>query len=566
MMNVRNIFFCVVLYAVVLSCTAVDDVSDGIGSQEQLNLVLSIGNTKTVTRQGLDVIQETGQPFRGLQHLVVLPFTTNGNAVTVDDTPQIPTTTGGEPEKVDNKNYYYWDRCQMMRGTDRVLVWGQASEISGKESYVQNGKLTTTLTGRMYLKDITFSLKSIRDIYDPAQDAKDLAEYMTTIANTDGWSTTDNEQLKTLYLNFIHAVSEGTGLMAGSAAHVKAYVTELKEQLETIKTADGTTQEVQDLCDAIIGNIGDTEATTSCVNNGYPGTLGLPDGAAALRWTKDETTGKEAFAVRTATTTLDNINGITRYTYPAELWYYVDSPIRTSDEKVEKSTYAIRSWDDLMNYSYQGGQKIGVNTQSVAVKDPLQYGVGRLQLTLEKLTTVPLYDAKGEEVNYLMADKLPLTAVIIGGQHTVGYNFKPMGEPSDVDARFIYDPIVGSADDNGVYTVNTLVLQSYDGEKVPVVLEFENKTNQKFMGKDGIIYPNTKFYLIAQIDPAKGEGSNANTTGRVFTQDHTTTMTMKVTSLANAYSCMPDLLLPRLELGIEVVTQWIQPTTTTVIL
>ena len=562
MMNVRNIFFCMMLYAVVLSCTAVDDVSDvngGQGSQEQLNLVLSIGNTKTVTRQALDVIQETGQPFRGLQHLVVLPFTTNGNAVTVDDTPQIPTTTGGEPEKVDNKNYYYWDRCQMMRGTDRVLVWGQASEISGKESYVQNGKLTTTLTGRMLLKDITFSLKSIRDNYDVAQDAQDLADYMTAIANTEGWSTTDNEQMKTLYLNFIHAVSEGTGLMAGSAAHVKAYVTELRTQLVAIGGA---------LSAAIIAKIDDT-TKNGCLENGYPSganSLGLPDGAAALRWTKDETTGKEAFAVRTATTTLDNINGITRYTYPAELWYYVDSPIRTSDEKVEKSTYAIRSWDDLMNYSYQGGQKIGVNTQSVAVKDPLQYGVGRLQLTLEKLTTVPLYDAKGEEVNYLMADKLPLTAVIIGGQHTVGFDFKPMGEPSDVDARFIYDPIVGNADGNGVYTVNTLVLQSYDGEKVPVVLEFENNTNQKFMGKDGTIYPNTKFYLIAQIDPAKGEGSNANTTGRVFTQDHTTTMTMKVTSLANAYSCMPDLLSPRLELGIEVVTQWIQPTTTTVIL
>ena len=558
MMNVRNIFFCVVLYAVVLSCTAVDDVSDGIGSQEQLNLVLSIGNTKTVTRQGLDVIQETGQPFRGLQHLVVLPFTTNGNAVTVDDTPQIPTTTGGEPEKVDNKNYYYWDRCQMMRGTDRVLVWGHSNPVSRTDALVENGKLTTTLTGRMLLKDITFSLKSIRDIYDPAQDAKDLANYMTDIANTEGWSTTDNEQMKTLYLNFIHAVSEGTGLMAGSAAHVKAYVTELRTQLEAIGG---------DLSTAIIAKIDDT-TKNGCLENGYPSganSLGLPDGAAALRWTKNETTGKEAFAVRTATTTLDNINGITRYTYPAELWYYVDSPIRTSDEKVEKSTYAIRSWDDLMNYSYQGGQKIGVNTQSVAVEDPLQYGVGRLQVTLEKIMS-ELYDANGEKVNYQVAANLPLTAVIIGGQHTVGFDFKPMGEPSDVDARFIYDPIVGNADGNGVYTVNTLVLQSYDGEKVPVVLEFENNTGQKFVGKDGTIYPNTKFYLIAQIDPAKGEGSNANTTGRVFTQDHTTTMTMKVTSLANAYSCMPDLLSPRLELGIEVVTQWIQPTTTTVIL
>ena len=296
MMNVRNIFFCMMLYAVVLSCTAVDDVSDvngGHGSQEQLNLVLSIGNTKTVTRQGLDVMQE-GQTFRGLQRLLVLPFITNGNAVTVDDEPKVPTTTSEGAQRVTDKNYYYWNKCRMTRGTDRVLVWGESNPISGTDAFVEDGKLETTLTGRMLLKDITFSLKSIRDNYDVEQDAQDLADYMTAIANTDGWSTTDNEQLKTLYLNFIHAVSEGTGLMAGSAAHVKAYVTELKEQLETIKTADGTTQEVQDLCDAIIGNIGDTESTTSCVNNGYPGTLGLPDGAAALRWMSG------AFSVRPA--------------------------------------------------------------------------------------------------------------------------------------------------------------------------------------------------------------------------------------------------------------------------
>jgi hypothetical protein len=165
-------------------------------------------------------------------------------------------------------------------------------------------------------------------------------------------------------------------------------------------------------------------------------------------------------------------------------------------------------------------------------------------------------------VNYGDASKLPLTAVLIGGQHTVGFDFKPVGEPSDVDARFIYDPIVGSADASGVYTVNTLVLQSYDNEKVPVILEFQNKSGQQFAGKDGIVYPGTKFYLIAQIDPAgKGEGVYAN---RVFTQDYTTKMTMKVTSLENAYSCMPDLLQPRLEVGVEVQTQWIQSTTTIV--
>ena len=123
--------------------------------------------------------------------------------------------------------------------------------------------------------------------------------------------------------------------------------------------------------------------------------------------------------------------------------------------------------------------------------------------------------------------------------------------------RIIYDKKVTTTGTN-----NTLVLQSYDGEKVPVVLEFENKTGNAFTGKDGIIYPDTKFYLIAQLDPAgKGEGDCA---GRVFTQDFTTTVTMKIESLANAYSCMPDLLSPRLEIGVQVVTQWILSTPTIV--
>ena len=129
-----------------------------------------------------------------------------------------------------------------------------------------------------------------------------------------------------------------------------------------------------------------------------------------------------------------------------------------------------------------------------------------------------------------------------------------------MDGRFIYDPIVGTTG-----TVNTLVLQSYEGETVPVVLEFKNKTGNKFHGKDGVIYPNTKFYLIGQVDPTKGEGEE-DLKSRVFTQDHITMMTMKVTSLANAYSCMPDLLSPRLEIGVQIVTQWIQSTPTTVIL
>ena len=551
MVNVRNIFFYLMLCTMMLSCTAVDDVSDVANSELEPNLILSIGKVKTFTRQSLDVIQDEGQEFRGLQSLTVIPFTTNGNAVTVDDTPQILGTTGSETERVTNKNYYYWDQCKMMRGTDRVLAWGKSNPVVGKESAVQNGQLTTTLNGRMYLKDITFSLKSIRETNEVDQKAKDLADYMTAIANTDGWSTTDDEQLKSLYLNFIHADAQGSGLMAGSAAHVKAYVTELRKQLQTIGG---------DLSNAIIAII-DNETLKSCLNNGYPSastSLGLPDGAAALRWTNG------AFSVRTEATTLDNINSLTRYTYPAELWYFVDSPIRTSDQNVTKSTYEGRSWDDLITNNYKDGTRIGGNTQSVLVEQPLQYGVARLQMTLKRITASPLKDAKDAEVHYYQAANLPLTAVIIGAQHTVGFDFKPMGEQSDLDARFIYDPIVGTPASNGDHTVNTLVLQTYDGEKVPVVLEFENLTEEKFTGKDGVVYPNTKFYLIGMLD-ATNEGSGVYW-NRVFTQDHTTQVTFEVTSLANAYTCMPDLLSPRLELGVQVQTKWVQSSTTTVVL
>jgi len=46
----------------------------------------------------------------------------------------------------------------------------------------------------------------------------------------------------------------------------------------------------------------------------------------------------------------------------------------------------------------------------------------------------------------------------------------------------------------------------------------------------------------------------------VFTQDYTTTLKMRVTGLAKAYNVVPNLLSPRLELGIELVSQWASTT------
>ena len=532
------------------SCSTIDGPEDDGKSPVEASLAFTVSSAaESKTRMSIDVVQVEGQQFRGMKSLLVIPFTTNGEPVKAENMPLISTVSGNDNNKVANNQYYYFDKCYMSRGTNYVLVYGQAADITGKTASNLNGKLETNLVDRMLPNDITFSLSSIRSTTDVDADAQALASYITTIANTTGWSTTSNEQMKALYLDFINAQSEGNGLMAGSAAHVKAYVNALKQQIENNTDALST---------AILDNI-DAD-TKSCLDNGYPsgaGSLGLPDGAAALRWTGSK------FSVRTETTTLDNINNITRWTYPAELWYYTNSGILTSEQDVTKTNYEGQStWDALLSSYYTAGNTVTGDTKSVAVAEPLQYAVGRLQMTLNQITGT-LSDAKDVNVSYT-ASQFPLTAVIIGGQHTVGFDFKPKEPQSDVDARFIYDTVVGPRDSNGKYTVNTLVLQSYDGEKVPIILEFENNTNNQFAGKDGIIYPNTKFYLIAQVDPAgQGTGAYAN---RVFTQDYTTTMTMTVTSLAKAYSCMPDLLAPRLEVGVEVTTDWIQSTTTTVIL
>jgi len=553
-MSIRHIILGLLLLNMTLvSCSDEDGVLTTTESVN-CNLLLQVGSPQQM-RMANTVVQADGN-FRGLQKLLVIPFQTEGaRAVTGTDIPWLSNSVGSSADRVTGKYYYYMEDCSLLPGTNRVLAYGRATAVTGD---ADNGKLETTLTdNRMLLSDVTFSLQPIRNTITSHPDALALTKYMTRIAKTEGWSSSTDSQMKGLYLDFINADSEGSGLMGGSAKHIYGYVKELKTQLEGIHDADGTSDDVKSLCTAIINNI---TTENSCLSGTYPSSIGLPDGAAVIRWTGT------AFEPRTEATILDNINNITRFTYPAELWYYVNSTICTSTDVVKKDIYATASsWDDLLNERYQGSNVVGRQTMSVAVKDPLQYGVGRFQMTLKKITDV-LKDSKGRTVANGDAAHLPLTGMIVGGQHTVGFDFTPRGVQSDVDARFIYDPIVSSkvteGENDGDQTINTLVLQTYDNEIVPVVLEFRNDTGEKFNGIDGVIYPGAKFYLIAQLDP-EGAGSD-DFANRVFTQDYTTAVTMRVASLAKAYSCMPDLLEARLEIGVQIVKQWIQSTTTTV--
>ena len=546
---------------IIISCSASDDMNEQFHEPtqpeaKQVDLLVSIGNGLK-TRQMFT--RNSGAPeFQEMDMIMAIPYRTNGAAVTANDDPLIELVGADEDDlakeyATEKYNTYYVDHRYLMTGTDRMLVFGKAKPAHSDLSYDPkvHGQLSDLPTDRKKTADIQFSLTSIRESTEADAAAKALASYMTKIANTPDWSTTDDPTLKSYYLDFIRMGSEGAGLMSGAAANIKAFVAALKALLT------GS----DELSTAIKANIDATDIS----GNDYPRSLNLPDGAAVIRWAKNEATDKYEFSVRTTTTTLDNINGINRYTYPAELMFFADSPIRTSAEEVSKTTYQENTtllWNAFLNTYYNGPTAVSTDTKAVAVTNPIQYGVAKLNLTLTGMSPT-LKDAKEETVTNADMEHLPLTGVIIGGQHTVGFNMKPQEPQTDVDGRFIYETTVDNTDyDTEGYKTSTLVLQSYDNEKVPVILEFENNTEQAFTGKDGTVYPGTRFYLIAMADPAgKGSGAYAN---RVFTQDYITTMSMSVSSLAKAYTCMPDLLAPRLEIGVQVVTKWIQATTTTV--
>ena len=550
MTDIRKILYGLLLSMMMVSCSIIDDMPDSSTEEQvsrQVDLFVSLGDRASEKQNASSNAPRRAAAFQTMQQLVAIPFHTEGANVTVNDEPLINLVGANEgnlaKKYVEEKyNTYYVSGCHLMTGTDRMLVYGKATPVS--ENLKVNGQLSALPTIRKKTADIQFSLTSIRNTSEVHTHAQDLADYMTAIANTDGWSTTTDPILKSYYLDFIRMGSEGAGLMSGAAANIKAFVTALKGLLTGSDA----------LCTAIKANIDATDISA----NTYPRSVGLPDGAAAIRWTGSK------FEVKTTTTQLDNINGINRYTYPAELMFFVDSPIRTSAEEVSKTVYQenTKIWSAFLDTYYTGSTAVNTNTKAVAVENPIQYGVAKLDLTLTGMSAT-LKDAKDNVVTNADMSTMPLTGVIIGGQHTVGFNMKPQGEQTDVDGRFIYETTIDASNlATQGYKTSTLVLQSYDNEKVPVILEFENKTGHAFTGKDGIVYPDARFYLIAMIDPA-GQGSGAYA-DRVFTQDYTTTMSMSVTSLAKAYTCMPDLLAPRLEIGVQVVTKWIQATTTNV--
>ena len=608
------------MMAVLAGCQNQDETAETV-PYVQADLALSLADHLPTTRMATAEVLETGS--RPIQELRIVPFAKQG-IIEAADRPRYYEASppiaydgkdGGE------KRFYYCQEFFFMPGVASFLVYGRAETVkkagttdvdkpaNGSLLIEMDGEAQTSVPKQVIPGTLKFKPEAM---YEPASatsipapdEAQCIADYLTAIADVYGtvgtstyrWREASNAWLKALYLNFINQGNDKTYVLAGSARNVKAYVNELyqlmKQKCDTdLDFADGTVPGAiaQAVMEKIIATSAEyrsgsftmkvsVDATTKAVTSlgvcdGYPNNRDLPDGAAVLLWgKKTETT--YGFIPQTETTTLNSINTISRYAYPAELYYYGNSRIKTNNDYVEADKYNTQTaWNDVLGlYSYNNAV-VTTSTKAVAIKDALQYGVARLSAKVHA-TSATLKDANDQEIT-VGATSFPITGIIVDKQRPVGFDFKPLSNAEE-DVKFVYDSRLNTNTGNTNYCLSTteaanpflhtLVLQNYEGEDVTVILELQNDSDKDFKGENGVVYKGTKFYLVGKITKPVYEPTDDDYKKRVFTQDRTTTVGMKIGSLAHAYNVLPDILGGRLEIGVQINTDWEASEPTTVIL
>lgn len=585
------------------ACSSSDDFFDNPDFNPADNTVktqftIAFPENVAKTRQSDATVQnsQTIASFRGMDNIVLLPFATTGaageNPIEPTSTKlgnqiqltsiikptnfsvnnSIPASTLTQNSLNSESNSVLYNDVTIPVGTGSFLFYGKAIN-NGTDNFV-NGALTMT-NGQP--ADIAFSPVQIYSTASTKGAA--LATYLTGIAQATHWADCAessnlaeswyNASLGELYNNF-------KGLKAGSSRTVQAAVRDL---YATVKgNADIVSTAIQSaITDGTYASVNSTSGLLEFKDNiaGYPGDVNLPDGAALLSY--NETSQTFTQVIDGNGNTGDLHAKFADYVYPASLYYYGNSGIKTSTSSQKDKYNNTNDWATITG-SYDG-TLVGTSTRSVAILDPIQYGVGRLDATV-KAEAATLYDRNGEA--YTLSTEsgkegFTVTGILIGGQKPVKYDFTTN---TTATAYTIFDDITKSqsgttltATTTASATNYTLALETKKDEPIYVAVELVNN-GEYFQGVDGVVPTGCKFYLVAQLTPNSGTGYNATTLNQIFKQDYKTIVNFTINKgkdktdpnfvpatgnnegLGNAYNTIPDLRTPQMELGLSVNLTW----------
>ena len=333
----------------------------------------------------------------------------------------------------------------------------------------------------------------------------------------------------------------------------------------TIPAERKLTKEIYDKCEAALTAIGSIN---------FPGKFNLPDGVASLNWIDGEST----FAYNApeyVTIGTGNFINYQKICYPAELSYFVNTTTMVSDKDMsslsEFPTYD--EWTNPNGANWEGKnfseKAVGNSTKTVGLKEPVQYSVAVLKSTV-RCDAATLKDNAKQAGSFDEDQQIPVptdgfkvTGILIGGQPaSVDWQYEPTS--SETFANTIYDKEMNgsmyakheASASNANYTLVFDNKKSDPQSPVYVTIELENNSDKNFYGKDGIILKGAKFYLVGQLNPNKTGLTNPNSVNRVFVQDYVTTANFNITTLKEAYNCIPDLRTPGINVGLAVDLDW----------
>ena len=632
------------------ACSSNEEIAEEVKvTGETVKTQFAIGITSeanATTRMAEATAQAQVAPvFRGMQDIILIPFdkapsnTTKriGGYIVPGDG-----KIGGTEVSVSNDNhkltgtanYVVYSDVEVPVGTSHFLFYGHApagtfekGQLTKTVAYTDNTKFVDPQTSLIFTPTSILSGKDDQVAGGNAKGAalitllNNVATAKATVGTTTDktWASvteSENNLLYQLYFNF-------TKLTSGSSFNVHRTLQDLYYSVNNLAgTTDNPYSAIASAIQTAISGACSTTSTDAKTitfkddYTGYPAVLGLPEGAAKIKWSgtafvdalKDNTTaGGDHIG---ATTGTSNATVYSTYAYPADLWYWKSTAIHASNQ-IESTNFGTKEWEGtggIIATDYAGDPTVvSGSTKSVALDGQINYAVGRLDLTINALSGTFL-DSKLNVMDFskpYQADAsyptpsttdtgarngfngaITLTGVLIGYQHAVDWQFLPI-TGTGAKEFVIYDNVINSAATGALSTSAavgknyTLVLETPENQIVNIALQFKNE-GADFYGKGGQLIPHGgTFYLTGKLNPTVTANTDpsmgdvvSGSLNQVFKQDYYTQVYLTIyggknndtdphdgiadnpEGLQNATNTIPDLRTTQMELCFSVNLTW----------
>ncbi|HIZ26025.1 hypothetical protein [Barnesiella sp. An55] len=545
--------------ALILSSCSNEEVTPSgatpIGDRDAVKTSFSFAIPSPVSRATGSDVQADGA-FQGMKNLRLMPFTdlegdyVGANSVLAGLTQLTDRSiAGGQTDIVETFN-----DVAIPAGNIAFLFYGEANhnaDFNGALVMTPDASVTA-----MKPTDIAFSLKNIEE------EEYTGGQYANTDELADAWKANVTDALNTWIEGLSGADKDAATEVRDNyylfnSASLKnlqmalQYLTnQLGTKLSTIAGADAVKASV----DAMATELA-LPAYANFPTNLPKGTYKLSNGEIVFDENGPSGSGIVAAASQA-------------YNYPASLYYWANAyPVAYT------ATPTFGQWTGGI---YSGAREvITPSTTKIALNKTINYGVARLDVKAAFKSadgTVPAGEVSGAPTHVTLANhNFVVKGVLVGGlPDQLDWQMHP--STGDTYSKVVYDTRMESEysltsaatpDFAGMTPfMYSLLPETADcstgttnpGQTPNIALEIYNDGPQ-FYGLDGNVIPEGgTFYLVGKLTYVKD--NNKTEVVRVFQQDYNTTANLTISSLANAYNTVPDLINPRLELSLAVDIDW----------